>query len=243
MRQRHPFVRQIRLLVSRNELRGLVADLRPTIPKLAKLATSTVDFLDEARAVASCFNEVIIPWSQDTVSPVDSPGLAYPHDPIGRVFEETAYGLSGIASESRSGDANAQYIRVLGGGGVGTPRLNNLIPSLTGGLTNGITLGNFDLLGAMPRLIDSARTPFKPNKPCETQEAPNLAGGAGASGTVPASVPPAPLAPATSAASDLIAKATPRELRKAVIGAGLPLDLAEAVADEYGNEDVDGGAD
>ena len=32
--------------------------------------------------------------------------------PFGRVFEETAYGLAGIAGESRSGDANGQYIRV-----------------------------------------------------------------------------------------------------------------------------------
>ncbi len=235
-----PFVRQIRRLVSRNELRGLVADLRPTIPKLAKLATSTVDFLDEARAVASCFNEVVIPWSQDTVQPVDSPGFEYPHDPIGRVFEETGYGLSGIASESRSGDANGQYIRVLGGGGVGTPRLNNLVPSLTGGFTDALTLGGFDVLGAMPRLVDSARTPYKPNKPCERQEQPNLQGGAGQAGVEQTSLAQEPV---TAAASELLEDATPQELRKAVLGAGLSPDLAQAVAKEYGTENADGGAD
>ena len=62
-----PFVRQVRLLVSKRELRGLVADLRPTIPKLALLSTETVPFLEQGRAVSSCFNEVVIPWSNDTV--------------------------------------------------------------------------------------------------------------------------------------------------------------------------------
>ena len=38
----------------------------------------------------------------------------------GRVYKETGYGLVGIAGESRSGDANGQYIRVLGGGGINT---------------------------------------------------------------------------------------------------------------------------
>ena len=66
-----PFVRQVRLLVSKRELRGLVADLRPTIPKLAVLSTETVPFLKQTRAVSSCFNEVVIPWSNDTVVPVD----------------------------------------------------------------------------------------------------------------------------------------------------------------------------
>ena len=37
-----PFVHQVRLLVSKQELRGLVADLRPTIPRLAKLTKRTI---------------------------------------------------------------------------------------------------------------------------------------------------------------------------------------------------------
>ena len=228
-----PLVRQVRLLVSEEELRGLVADLRPTIPKLAKLATSTVSFLDEARAVASCFNEVVIPWSNDTVQPVEG-AAQYPHQPIGRVFEETAYGLSGIASESHSGDANGQYIRVLGGGGTNTIRINNAVPALAGGLTDSVGVSPFPLLGAMPRLVDSARTKFKPNKRCEKQEPPNLQGGTG-------SPPEQASAPATAApaASDLLDGATATEIRKAATGAGLPKDMVRALVDEYG---ADGGA-
>ena len=37
-----PFLRQARALVSRPELRGLVADLRPVVPNLARLTNASV---------------------------------------------------------------------------------------------------------------------------------------------------------------------------------------------------------
>ena len=93
------------------------------------------------------------------------PGRArrtYPFKPFGRVFEETAYGLSGIASESRSGDANGQYIRVEAGGGANTVKIPDAIPSLTGGgLQDAVALLQFPILGAMPRIDDSAKTPVQ----------------------------------------------------------------------------------
>ena len=56
---------RLRGLVSQDELRGLVADLRPTIPQLAKLSRpQTIPFFDQTRALSSCFNEVVIPWSR-----------------------------------------------------------------------------------------------------------------------------------------------------------------------------------
>ena len=73
LRAATPFIDQVRALVSERELRGLVADLRPTIPELAELAHRTVPFLEQARSLSSCFNEVVIPWSNDTVEPV-APG-------------------------------------------------------------------------------------------------------------------------------------------------------------------------
>jgi phospholipid/cholesterol/gamma-HCH transport system substrate-binding protein len=172
-----PFIRQVRKLVSRKELRGLAADLRPTIPKLAKLAKRTIPFLDESRALSSCANEVVVPWSNDTVEPVD-PANQYPDelDPQGRGFEEAFWAISGIASESRSGDANAEYARVLGAGGLNTiaiPGAGN------GGLGDTVGTLPFPLLGAMPVLSDSAKPGFRPGTPCETQEPPNLEAGVG----------------------------------------------------------------
>ncbi len=178
-----PFIGQVRALVSERELRGLVADLRPTIPQLAELSQRTIPFLDQSRALASCFNEVVIPWSADSVyaeGSLPGGGAGYPHpapqtdDGPATVYEETGYGLAGVAGESRSGDANGQYIRVAAGGGPNTvilPQTN--LPGDTRDETFfGVTSSR--LLGSAPSILDSAKTPFRPNVRCETQEAPDL---------------------------------------------------------------------
>ena len=64
-----PLLAQVRGLVGKDELRGALADLRPTIPRLASLTRDTTTLLGEARALSSCFSEIVIPWSQST--PVD----------------------------------------------------------------------------------------------------------------------------------------------------------------------------
>ncbi len=168
-----PLIRQLRLLAQPNELRGLASDLRTTIPLLAKLNVRTIPFLRQSRALASCFNNVIIPWADSTVIPID-PTNQYPHDPVGTVYEETAYGLVGIGGESRSGDANGQYIRVQAGGGSNTVQTSDAAGNALAGVTP------FEVLGAMPGLDDSAKTPFRPRVPCENQDVPNLQAGLGA---------------------------------------------------------------
>jgi phospholipid/cholesterol/gamma-HCH transport system substrate-binding protein len=171
-----PFIRQVRKLVSKRELRGLVADLRPTVPKLARLAKESIPLFEQFRALSSCANEVILPWSQDTVVPVD-PADQYPNtlDPQGRVFEEAFYGIAGIKSESRSGDANALYARVLGAGGLNTIA----IPEQPGGLGAQVGTLPFPLQGVLPTLADSEKPDFHPEIGCETQEPPNLEAGVG----------------------------------------------------------------
>lgn len=46
-----PLLYQLKLLARPQELRGLVSDLRPTVPKLAKLTRKTIPFLKQARAL------------------------------------------------------------------------------------------------------------------------------------------------------------------------------------------------
>ena len=162
-----PLLRQLRGLAQPAELRGLVSDLRPTIPHLAELTRSTIPFLNQTRALSSCFNHTILPFADDRVDG----GAAYnsTNGPEGTVYQETGYGLAGIAGESRSGDSNGQYIRVIGGGGSNTVQ----IPATpTAPATAGVT--PFDILGAMPPIDASAKTPFKPKKPCENQDPPDL---------------------------------------------------------------------
>src|SRR5206468_993485 len=62
-----PLVRQLRGLVSTGELRGLVADLKTSIPSLNDLSTSSIPLYGQVRLASSCQNEVILPWTQMTV--------------------------------------------------------------------------------------------------------------------------------------------------------------------------------
>jgi phospholipid/cholesterol/gamma-HCH transport system substrate-binding protein len=191
-----PFIGQLRKLVSKPELRGLTHDLRPTVPQLARLARAQMPFMEQARALSSCFNNVIIPWGDESVPSNDT-------DPGGRkIYEETGYGLAGIAGESRSGDANGQYIRVEAGGGANT--LSPLLPTNKIAQTIGgedfVSVLDSPILGAEPAFGSAAKPPFKPGVPCETQERPDLRSGG------PVSVPgQSRSAGSSSAANDQVA--------------------------------------
>ncbi len=169
----NPWIGQLRQLVSQPELRGLVDDLRPTVPDLAALSNDSLPFLEQSRALASCFNNVVIPWSNTRIPNTDSDPAA------GKVYQETAYGLTGVAGESRSGDANGQEFRVLGGGGN-----NTIAPFSTPDLPDPLTgVTPFAFQGSQPAKQSSAKTPFRPDVPCETQDPPDLHSEVGASPT------------------------------------------------------------
>jgi phospholipid/cholesterol/gamma-HCH transport system substrate-binding protein len=160
----NPWIGQLRQLVSKPELRGLIKDLEPTIPDLAALSRASLPFLEQARALSSCFNGVVIPWSNTRIPNNDSDPAA------AKVYQETAYGLTGVAGESRSGDANGQEFRVLGGGGTNTIAPFSS-PDVNGALTG---VAPFSFGGSEPAKQSSAKTPFHPEVPCETQDPPNL---------------------------------------------------------------------
>jgi phospholipid/cholesterol/gamma-HCH transport system substrate-binding protein len=184
----NPWIGQLRQLISQNELRGLVDDLRPTVPDLAALSSASLPFLEQARALSSCFNNVVIPWSNTPIPNNDSDPAA------AKVYQETAYGFSGVAGESRSGDANGQEFRVLGGGGSNTIAPFNT-PDLAAPLT-GVT--PFSFLGSEPAKQSSAKTPFRPDVPCETQDPPDLHSEIGP-------------APASKSSGKSVTTASPRE--------------------------------
>jgi len=190
-----PLLRQLRGLAQPAELRGLVADLRPAVPNLAMLTRETIPFLEQSRRLASCFNHTILPWANDRVDG----GATYnsTNGAEGTVYEETGYGLAGIAGESRSGDANGQYIRVIGGGGTNTVQ----IPATPAAeSTAGVT--PFDIIGAMPPIESSAKTPFKPEEPCENQDPPDLSSVPGPGPEVSSASSAPPVVPEAAAISD-----------------------------------------
>jgi virulence factor Mce-like protein len=171
-----PFITQARRLVSRAELRGLVADLRPTVPDLARLNRNQTESLEQTRALASCQNNVLLPFSK---TPIPDPD--FPANSGEAFFEEAPRGLVGLAGESRIHDANSPLIRVLAGGGGSTLSVQS---NETGQQLYAQT--DLPIEGVRP-IKPATRPVFRPNIPCETQEPPdmNAASGPGGDTVVP----------------------------------------------------------
>jgi len=151
-----PLLTQLRGLVSKSELRGLTADLRPTIPSLASFTNESVPLSRQVRESASCQNEVILPWSKDKLVDDKFPST-------GPVYTELPKPFPGLAGESRSGDANGQWFRVLAAGGT------NLVQFAPG--VFGTTA--LPLLGVNPPK-PKGRPPLRNDVPCENQATPDL---------------------------------------------------------------------
>ena len=165
-----PFVHQLRALMQPSELRGLVADLRPTVPALARLNRRTVPILSESRSMARCSNRVLIPWAE---SPIPS---GEPENTGQLVMRQFPRSLVGLAGESRLSDANTPYFRVNFSGANQGPAVG-----LPGGTIANAPAGGPDV-AALPSATSETQ-PLYPNRmpdhrpdvPCETQEKPNLA--------------------------------------------------------------------
>ena len=151
-----PLLQQLRGLVSEEELRGLTSDLRPTVPALAGFTSESVPLSKQARAAASCQNEVVLPWTKDKLVDDKFPST-------GPVYTELPKPFPGLAGESRSGDANGQWFRVLAAGGT------NLVTFGPG--VYGTTA--FPLLGVNPQK-PKERPPLRADQPCENQQPPDL---------------------------------------------------------------------
>jgi virulence factor Mce-like protein len=152
-----PLARQLRLLVQRSELGGLVSDLRPTVPALARLNTETVPLLSQVRAASSCQNTIVLPWSRMTLGDPAFPAT-------GPVYQEAVKWLPGIAGESRAGDANGQWFRTL----LIAPNFIQPIPG-----SNAFQMSANPIQGANPPK-PSELPMLRSGVPCETQQLPNL---------------------------------------------------------------------
>jgi hypothetical protein len=157
-----PLVEQLRGLVARDELRGLTSDLKSAVPSLSALADATVPLYEQVRLASSCQNDVILPWTKDKVKDAAFPAL-------GTVYEESTKPLVGLSGESRSGDANGQWFRVLAAGGTNMLSLNPGVFSLNPAPVEGFN--------PPP---PSSPPPLNSSVPCETQQPPNLASRPGA---------------------------------------------------------------
>jgi len=143
-----PFIRQARLLMSEDELRGTARVLRRTIPDLVAFNKTSVPFLRETRALSACTNNVLVPFM----------GLKIPNPETGNeaensdqeVRKQLQRGMPGLSGESRLSDGNNQFFHA-----GATPPGDRVRP---GPPADG---------GSMPM-------PHRPDLPCEEQQLPNL---------------------------------------------------------------------
>jgi phospholipid/cholesterol/gamma-HCH transport system substrate-binding protein len=145
-----PWIRQQSALMSEDELRGVAESLRRTTPSLVRLNRSQVDVLAQGRALSSCANNVLTPFSHAHI-PSAEPGNSEQE-----VRLQTFRGFVGLAGESRNNDANTPYFHIQ------TVKPTNLAAA------NG---GRIEPL-APPN--PNVPPPHRPDVPCETQEPPNL---------------------------------------------------------------------
>ena len=152
-----PFVKQMRGFVRTSELRGLVRDLRPVVPNLVELNRGGVQLQEQTRLVGSCNVNVITPWNDETVP---DPNFK----PAGPIYQEASKQFVGLGGESRSFDANGQYVR-----------------SYANSANYATVLGDdrffftdLPVQGVNPPRKDGGPPPLRPDVPCETQQRPDL---------------------------------------------------------------------
>jgi virulence factor Mce-like protein len=158
-----PFVTQARRLVSKQELRGLVADLRPTIPALAKLNANLIPFLGQSRALSACTSNVLVPFAN---KPIPDPVFNIPNSTF---LHDSNHAFVGLAGESRINDANTPLFHVQQGAGPFS------VVQTSTDLGKQVGFGGMDFKpeGTMPAKPDH-RPVFRPGIPCETQQVADL---------------------------------------------------------------------
>ncbi|MDQ3742755.1 MAG: MlaD family protein, partial [Actinomycetota bacterium] len=161
-----PWVRQMRGLLQKTELRGLAQELSPASRDLAVATDAAVSLFPNQNLLARCFTEVLLPTGDIVFT-----------EPEGRKHFETGvenykefwYTLVGLSGEGQNFDGNGQYVRFQVGGGTQT---------LSTGTTNTGTPQQFfntasPPIGVRP-VFPGKRPPYRPDVPCHTNEIPDI---------------------------------------------------------------------
>ncbi len=165
-----PLVRQLRALVSENELQGLAADLRDAVPDIIHLNKGSTKTFRFTRALSACQNNVLVPFAKE---PIPDPDFASDDPEVDNSdepwFKQQQRAFVGLAGESRLFDGNSSFFRVQAGGGPAQ--------LVTTGETGDDYFSSqlFPIEGVRPiSPLADYRPKFRPDQPCELQEVPDL---------------------------------------------------------------------
>jgi virulence factor Mce-like protein len=142
-----PWFAQARGLVQQSELKGLAADLRQAVPDLVTLNRRLVPFLTQLRALSSCTNHVLVPFSESEIPSLEDGNSGH------LVREQLNRSFVGLAGESRVNDANSPVFHIQG------------VPP--------VKLATGKIQPAAPADPNMPPT-HRPDVACETQDPPNL---------------------------------------------------------------------
>jgi phospholipid/cholesterol/gamma-HCH transport system substrate-binding protein len=225
IRESMPFVTQARALVSKAELRGLAADLRPTIPALARLNANTIPFLDQSRALSACTSNVLAPFA---TKPIPDPIFNIPNS---NFLHDSNHGFVGLAGESRINDANTPLFHVQQGAGPFS------VVQTSANMGKLVSFGGLDFKpeGTMPAKPEK-RPVFRPGTPCEKQEVADLNAPRGAAEAL---ANPDPQPSAANTARERAAKADLEKMLEAMKdGKGDPLAKFNSNLSEIGRQEA-----
>jgi hypothetical protein len=152
-----PFVKQMRGFVRPSELQGLVKDLRPTVPHLVELNKGGLNLQEQTRLLGSCNINVLTPWNEETIP---DPNFK----PAGPIYQEASKQFVGLGGESRSFDANGQYVKSYANSANYASALGDSRFFFT----------DLPVQGVNPPAKKDGPPPLRPDAPCETQERPDL---------------------------------------------------------------------
>jgi phospholipid/cholesterol/gamma-HCH transport system substrate-binding protein len=153
---------EARALLQPAELPELVDELQPAVDRLPVLVERLDELFPWVWAVVDCVRERALPV---LYSEIDDGHLS-----TGRpVWQDLAHALVGLAGSTQSFEGNGMHVRYLVG--LGSETVTTVAPGLD--VLVGRALS--DEFGARPRWLGlNVDPPFRPDKDCRDQEAPDL---------------------------------------------------------------------
>jgi phospholipid/cholesterol/gamma-HCH transport system substrate-binding protein len=162
-----PWIAQMRRLVSRPELGGVVRQLAPATAELARLTDRAITLLPKTDLTSKCVSDVLIPTGNIPIYDEFKNGA--------QNYKEFFWGLVGLAGEGQNFDGNGMYVRFQTGGGSQQISLGNSSSN------SGEQFGNLVAAPLGNRPYDPRkRSPYRPDVPCYTQKLADLNGPASA---------------------------------------------------------------